>query len=134
MGLGRPGLALRVVPGGLRINMSDLIVRFILAGSLAVAIPLIGRKFGPGIAAVVRTAPTITFVSLLFTDMAYGHELARRIALYSIAMVPALLTCYSVIGLVGYRIVPGPPAIIVGVLAWVAIAVPTIYLVGIRVS
>ena len=113
-------------------NTTDLIVRFTVAGSLAVAIPLIGKKFGPGIAAVVLTAPTITFVSLLFTDVAYGHELARRIALYSMAMVPALLTCYSVIGLVGYRIVPGPLAIIVGVLAWVAIAVPTIYIVGIR--
>ncbi|HUI92044.1 MAG TPA: GlpM family protein [Chitinivibrionales bacterium] len=102
-------------------KFSELAVRFIAGGSLVVAVSLFAKAKNPVLAGLFMLFPVITLVGFYFIGSAADSAGLRKIALFSMAALPATLvflaSFYVLIGSMALR-----PCLLLSTLAWCAAA------------
>jgi hypothetical protein len=117
-----PDLRLDVKPEQLKkISWTDLAVRVLLGGAIAVVAYLVGERFGPSVAGLFLAFPAIMPASLTLVEKHGGEEKAVNTARGTIAGTLGLVAFGAAVWLLAPRLSPWivlPAAS----LAWLAVA------------
>jgi|WetSurMetagenome_2_1015567.scaffolds.fasta_scaffold00707_9 uncharacterized membrane protein (GlpM family) len=102
-------------------NPAELVVRFVAGGTLVAAVSLLAKTRHPLAAGLLLLFPLVTLVGLYFAGTGGDAAGLKKIALYSMAGLPATLaflaTFRMLIGRLGLV-----PSLLLSTAAWCAIA------------
>ncbi len=109
------------------IRYSELIIRFVVGGSLIVAISLLAKSKYPQLAGLAVLFPAVTIIGYFFLLSSQGVDSVRPIILFSIYSVPTvfafLATLYIALKRFGIA-----QSILLSIMAWLAVALIFLFL------